>query len=184
MSLTLERPCQVSTTASNTRSTAPSQESARSTSGARNMMAATELAPSLTKKRTCSPVAPTAAAERMVTPRTARSGFLLPWPKGRRRSRPWTTGIVSSSRVTTQATSPTEANCSGGRAESSPERRSRNSGRRSAGRVTPTAPAWPPNRVRRSEQPSTAWKRSTDPTDLPDPRASPSATENSRQGTW
>ena len=62
MSLGLVRPCQVSFTASKTRSTAPSQAAARSTSGARNMMAGTQVMPSVAKKAQVGAVRPHARA--------------------------------------------------------------------------------------------------------------------------
>ena len=44
-------------------------------------------------------------------------------------------------------------------------------------------PRMPPKRTSMSEHCSTAWKRSTVPTERPDPRATPSCTENTIEGT-
>ena len=184
MSLAFVRPCQVSFTASKTRSTAPSHSTSRSGSGARNMMAGTVPTPSVAKKRRWLPSAPTRERLRMLTPRAAKRGFLLPWPNGCRASSDAMVSTESSPRPMTAVTSSVETNCSAGSSASTPSSRSRNSSRRDASQVTPTAPACPPKRIRQSEHCSTAWKRSTEPTERPLPRATPSTTEKRMAGTW
>ena len=151
--------------------------------GVRNMMAGTPHAPSVATKRRCSPPAPTHERLLMQTPRAASSGFLLPWPKGWSISRASMVGTVSSSSPTTAAISSCETNWSAGSSDTTSPRRSRKSSRFSASMVTPTAPACPPKRSVRSAHCSTAWKRSTDPTERPEPRATPSEMVKRMAGT-
>ena len=147
------------------------------------MIAGTQLAPSVATKRTCAPSAPTRARFLMLTPTEASSGFLLPWPKGWRSSSEAMLSTESSPSRTMAVTSPVSSNCSSGSSSSARHRRSRNSSTRAASQVTPTAPACPPKRTSTSEHCSTAWKRSTEPTERPDPRATPSVTEKTMAGT-
>ena len=184
MSLGFVRPCQVSSTASKTRSTTLSVAQAREQSGTRNMIAGTDETPSVARKRRWAPSAPTRERFFMVTPRTAKSGFLLPWPNGCSASSAAIEERLSSERRTTAVTSPRDSNSSAGRVSSTDSRRARNSSRREASQVTPTAPAWPPKRTRRSEHCSTARNRSTEPTERPDPRAMPSWMVKRMVGTW
>ena len=74
-------------------------------------------------------------------------------------------------------------NAPSGKSSKKAARRRSNSGRFSAGSVTPTAAPWPPNRVSRSDALSTALNRFTWPTLRPDPRASSPSMVNSRLGT-
>ena len=184
MSLERVLPCQVSLTASKTRSTGPSQSTARSIWGARNMMADAPPKPSVAKKRRWLAPCPTRERLRMATPRAAKSGRLLPWPKGWSASREAMSSTFISSRVTSAVTSPLSWKSSASRGARARSRASAKAGRLFSSQVTPTAPEWPPKRTSRSEHCSTARKRSTEPTERPEPRAMPSLTEKTIAGTW
>ena len=183
MSFGFVLPCHVSLTGSNTRSTAPSQSTARSMCGVRNMMAATLLTPSVATKRRWLPLPPTFARLRIVTPRVPNSGFLLPWPNGCITSSASMFSTVISSSPTSAVTSPRSSNSSSGSASITSSSDCLNESRLAASHVTPTAPACPPKRTSSSEHCSTAWNRSTEPTERPDPRAMPSEMENRIAGT-
>ena len=91
--------------------------------------------------------------------------------------------MVISSRFTSAVTSPEASNSSSGSSAITFDKRFLKASIFAVSTVTPTAPWWPPKRTVRSAHCSTAWNKSTEPTERPEPRATPSWMVNRMQGT-